>query len=165
MTPPTPRPVPAASSALVSSMAFRLGTIGLNAATGIVTARALHPAGRGELAAIVLWPMLASGLTTVGLPAALVYHLRRQPDDARALVGGAAVIAILASTVGVVAGWALIPWWLGQHDASTVRAAQWCLLTTHLCALTLVGRAAGEARGAFAASGGNCAFSDVAMLT
>lgn len=152
MAPPTPSPVPAASSALVSSMAFRLGTIGLNAATGIVTARALHPAGRGELAAIVLWPMLASGLTTVGLPAALVYHLRRQPDDARALVGGAAVIAILASTVGVVAGWALIPWWLGQHDASTVRAAQWCLLTTHLCALTLVGRAAWEARGAFAAS-------------
>ena len=35
MAPPTPSPVPAASSALVSSMAFRLGTIGLNAATGI----------------------------------------------------------------------------------------------------------------------------------
>lgn len=152
MTTPRPAAAPAASSALVSSMAFRLGTIGLNAATGIVTARALHPAGRGELAAIVLWPMLFSGLTTIGLPSALVYHLRREPDDAAALIGAAAWLAIAATTLGVAAGWLLIPWWLGQHAPSTIRAAQWCLLTTHLCALTLVGRAAWEARGAFAAS-------------
>lgn len=148
----TPNARAPVSTALVHSMVFRLGTIGLNAATGVVTARALHPAGRGELAAIVLWPMLASGLTTIGLPSALVYHLRREPGDARTLVGSAALLATVATAAGIAIGWWLIPWWLAQHSAATVRAAQWCLLTTHVCSLTLVGRAAWEARGDFAAS-------------
>ena len=142
----TPRSLP---TTLLTSMAFRFGTVGLNAITGIVTARALEPSGRGELAAMILWPMLFAGLTTVGLPSALVYHVRREPRETPALLGGALGLCAVASLIGTAIGWQFIPAWLSHHPPEVVRAAQWCLLTTLLCSLTLTGRAAWEARGYF----------------
>ena len=44
----------------------------INIATGILTARVLNPAGRGQLAALVVAPLFFSGVTTVGLPTALI---------------------------------------------------------------------------------------------
>ena len=61
------------------SMSAKLLVVLLNAGTGILTARALHPQGRGELAAILLWPQLLAGTLTLGLPSAVTYHLRLQP--------------------------------------------------------------------------------------
>jgi len=133
-------------------MAFRLGTVGLNAITGIVTARALSPSGRGELAAMVLWPMLFAGLTTCGLPSAIVYHMRRDEAAAPALIGWALALCTAASLIGTAIGWSLIPAWLSHHPPEVIRAAQWCLLTTLLCSLTLTARAAWEARGHFVES-------------
>ena len=74
-------------------MALRFGMSAVNAVTGIVTARALQPVGRGELAAMVLWPMLFAGLTTCGLPTALVYFMRRDPRRAGAFVGWALLLS------------------------------------------------------------------------
>ena len=146
---PAPTALP---TTFLTSMAFRLGTVGLNAITGIVTARALSPSGRGELAAMVLWPMLFAGLTTCGLPSALVYHMRRDEAAAPALIGWALALCTVASLVGTAIGWSLIPVWLSHHPPEVIRAAQWCLLTTLLCSLTLTARAAWEARGHFVES-------------
>ncbi|MCC7127049.1 MAG: polysaccharide biosynthesis C-terminal domain-containing protein [Acidobacteria bacterium] len=141
-----PRRLP---TVLLTSMTLRFGTIALNAVTGIVTARALHPAGRGELAAMILWPMLFAGLTTMGLPSALVYYLRREPERAAAFIGWALVLCTAASIAGTAVGWFIVPPWLGHHAPEVIRAAQLCLLTTLLCSLTLAGRAVWEARGWF----------------
>ena len=55
-----------ATSAFVQSAGAKLLIIGLNAATGILTARALAPAGRGELSAMILWYIfLATSLVLV----------------------------------------------------------------------------------------------------
>jgi hypothetical protein len=51
--------------------------LGLNAATGMITARTLHAGGRGEQAAMVLWPAFLVYATSLGLPSSLTYHLRR----------------------------------------------------------------------------------------
>ena len=136
----------------MTSLAFRLGTVLVNAITGVVTARALSPSGRGELAAMVLWPMLFAGLTTFGLPSALVYHLRRDEPATPTLIGWALLLCTVASLAGTVIGWPLIPLWLSHHPPEVIRAAQWCLLTTLLCSLTLTARAAWEARGRFVTS-------------
>lgn len=137
------------ATTMLTSMTFRVGTIALNAATGIVTARALSPEGRGELASMVIWPMLFAGLTTFGLPSALVYHMRRESRDEPALVGWALLLSLCGSIVGTAIGWWLIPIWLAHHPPDVIRASQLCLLTTALCSLTLTGRAAWEARGHF----------------
>jgi O-antigen/teichoic acid export membrane protein len=142
--------LPQASTAtLVHSIAARFGIFGLNAVTGIITARLLSPEGRGELAAMALWPVLIAGITTVGVPSALIYHGRRHPERLRELTASALALAALAGGVGTVIAWPLIPIWLGQHPAWVVTAAQFCLLGTVVNSLVLTGRAAWEARGDF----------------
>ena len=108
----TAAPRRALPTTLLTSIFFRFGAVGLNAVTGIVTARALHPVGRGELAAMVIWPMLFSGLTTFGLPTALVYHIRREPHDRGPLIGWALLLCIVAALAGTAIGWHLVPIWL-----------------------------------------------------
>lgn len=137
---------------VLQTIVLRFGVVGLNAVTGIVTARALHPEGRGEFAAMVIWPILLAGMTTFGLPSALVYHMRRDPKDTSVLVGWALALCVITSLIGTVAGWFLVPLWLRHHPPHIVAAAQLCLLGTCLSALPLVGRAAWEAKGRFAAS-------------
>ena len=151
-SPPPATVSPALPTTFLTSMALRFGTVAVNAVTGIVTARALSPSGRGELAAMVLWPMLFAGLTTCGLPAAVVYHMRSEPRRSGAFVGWALLLSAVAAVAGTVIGWPLIPLWLSHHPPEVIRAAQWCLVTTLLCALTLTGRAAWEAQGYFVRS-------------
>jgi O-antigen/teichoic acid export membrane protein len=143
------RPLP---TVLMHSVVVRFMAFGLNAVTGIITARALNPTGRGEMAAVVLWPALLAGLTTLGLPSALTYHVRRTPDRAAVLVGAALAMCVGTGLVGTVVAWYFVPLWLRQQPASIVAAAQYCLLTITMCSLTLTGRAAWEARGHFAQS-------------
>jgi O-antigen/teichoic acid export membrane protein len=141
-----PRVLP---TTLLQSIAARFGAVFLNALTGIVTARTLAPSGRGELAALVLWPVLFAGLTTFGLPSALIYHMRRSPQRAPSLVGAAFLMAIVTGALGTLAGWLIVPLWLRQHSPDIVRAAQYCLLATVVTSLSLAGRAAWEAQGRF----------------
>ncbi len=138
---------------VVKTIALRFGAIGLNAVSGIVTARALLPEGRGHLAAMVIWPVMLSWLTTVGLPSALVYHLRREPKDAAALVGWGLLLCIGGAVVGTALGWYVLPFWLGkQQPDAVIYVAQICLLTTVLASLTLLGRAVWESQGQFGRS-------------
>lgn len=54
--------------AVVQSIGSKSLILGLQAATGVLTARALGPAGRGELAAMILWPLFVASVTTLGVP-------------------------------------------------------------------------------------------------
>ena len=130
----------------------RCGTLVLNTGTGIITARVLRPEGRGELAAMILWPVFLSGACTLGLPNALLYTLRmrRRGDDA--LVTTALIIALVLSAVTAILGFILIPHWLVHYSAEVVRTAQWFMVSTPATILLLVGRAAWEARGRFGTS-------------
>jgi len=145
-------PWKASAATVVQTIASRFAIIGLNAATGILTARLLAPEGRGELAAISIWPVLVAGLTTLGLPTALVYHGRRDPARLGEFTAAALALAALAGLVGTAIAWALIPIWLRQHPPGIIIAARFCLLSTVINSMTLVGRAAWEARGDFRSS-------------
>ena len=145
-------PRKASAATVVQTIASRFAIIGLNAATGILTARLLAPEGRGELAAISIWPVLVAGLTTLGLPTALVYHGRRDPARLGELTAAALALAAIAGLVGTAIAWALIPMWLRQHPPGVIVAARFCLFSTVLNSMTLVGRAAWEARGDFRSS-------------
>lgn len=140
-----PRALP---GTLLRSVVFKFGIYGVNALTGIVTARALHPAGRGELVAMTLWPILLAGVSTVGLPSAIVYHTRKTPDRAPVLIGCALVMSAAAGAVATVIGWLVVPLWLRDQPAAVVDTARFCIVaTTAIYAQTLVTRAVWEARG------------------
>lgn len=140
------------SSAVVQSILLRVIILALQAGTGILTARALGPAGRGELAAMILWPLLVASITTLGVPSSLIYYLRNRPQERQQLMGTGFVMALILGSLAAVAAALVLPWWLRQYSPSVIHMAQWFLITVPICSVTLAGRAVLEASDEFSAS-------------
>jgi O-antigen/teichoic acid export membrane protein len=111
---------------------------GLNICTGILTARLLGPQGRGELAAIVMWPPFLAYLLTFGMPISLVYRIRRSPERAGELLGVALLICVGSGCAATVIGLYGVTFWLAGYPPAVVRGAQWAMLTAPLASLGVV---------------------------
>ena len=144
--------LPGGLSSVVKSLAGRCGMIALNCGTGILTARALKPVGRGELAAMILWPVFLSQAFTLGLPSSVLYALRRGRMQGRTLVGTSMLIGLILSVLTTLTGVLILPHWLNHYPAEVVRLGQWFMLTTPMTILLIIGRSALEARGKFGTS-------------
>lgn len=86
--------------------------------TSPLTARALHPQGRGDLTAVVLPTQVLAWILTFGLPTASMYFAQR--FSRRALVMGAWVTALIVGGTFTLATWWLVPSYLGSHNPITV---------------------------------------------
>jgi O-antigen/teichoic acid export membrane protein len=148
--------LPAKSLSPVAAVAQSIGAkfflIAINAATGILSARALQPSGRGELAAMILWPVFLANALTFGLPSALTFRLRTSPERRSELLGASLFLAGLAGIIGAIAGAAFMHSWMPQYSPRVIFFARLFLFNTPLSAMLLVGRAALESKGDFAAS-------------
>lgn len=103
--------------------------------TGVLAARLLGPTGRGELAAIQMWPSVIATIAMLGMPEALVYFSARYPDRAGHYLGSAVTLALVSSAPFAAVGFFLMPTLLSAHSAEVVAAAQWYLLLVPLFAL------------------------------
>jgi O-antigen/teichoic acid export membrane protein len=140
------------TSAFVQSAGAKLLTIGLNAATGILTARALAPAGRGELSAMILWYIFLASVFSLGIPSALTYRLRRHPEQVSELSGAALLFALGISVVAGAVGFIGLPHWIPQYSPQVIFFARVFLLNTPVAVFAVIGRAALESQGDFPAS-------------
>ena len=138
--------------AVAQSVGTKFLTIGLNAATGIISARALMPAGRGELAIMVLWPVFLASALTLGIPSALTFQLKRNPSRQSELLGAALLMALLTSLLAIGIGLVLVPHWISHYSPRAILFAQLYLFSAPLTSLLLVGRAAMESRNDFSSS-------------
>jgi len=138
--------------AVTQSIASKAVILGLQAGTGILTARELGPWGRGELAAMILWPLLVASVTTMGVPSALIYFLRHKPEERDRLIANGFVMAVALGVAAALSTLAILPLCLHQYSPSIVRAAEWFLITVPICSMTLAGRAVLEASHDFAGS-------------
>jgi O-antigen/teichoic acid export membrane protein len=140
------------TSAVVKNFIVRTAMIALNFGTGVTVARSLAPLGRGQQTALALWPILISGLATLGIPAAVVYQTRRRPQHAGRLYFVSLIIALVAGSLAAVLGAVAMPRLLQGYDASLIRDAQWFMLFTPQLLLQLIIRAHLEAKGEFTRS-------------
>jgi O-antigen/teichoic acid export membrane protein len=148
-----PAPVPGkASWAVLQSTVGAVATLLLNASTGILTARALLPAGRGEMAAMILWPLFLAYISSLGMPSALIYFLRNRADQRAELIPTGLLGSVLLGCIAAVAGAFFLPFWLHNYSPAIIHASQFFLLATPLCAVNQSGRAVLEASGSFIAS-------------
>ncbi len=138
--------------AVVQAVGSKTLILALQAGTGILTARTLGPAGRGELAAMILWPLFLANVTTLGVPSSLIFHLRHDGEDRGSLVTNGFLIATVLGIAAAAAGKIFLPWWLHQYSPAVTQAAEWFLITVPICSTTLVGRAALEASHDFTSS-------------
>ena len=131
---------------LRSTFATNIALAVLAAVTGVFSARLLHPAGEGELAAIQTWPFLLGTLAMLGLDSALVYFIARQPERARQFTSTAVLIGLLSSLAMGAVAWFVLPFVLRAQPPQVVSAARVFLLIGGIYAV--VGIPHGSLRGA-----------------
>jgi O-antigen/teichoic acid export membrane protein len=114
-------------SALLTSGANGLIAL-LGFCTSTLSARLLGAQGRGELAAIQLWPTAITGIAVLGLPEALVFFAAREPGRAGYYLGSGLSCALLAIVPFSAVGYALMPLFLHAQGAGVVSDAR-CYMT------------------------------------
>jgi O-antigen/teichoic acid export membrane protein len=153
------------AGAVAQSVATKFAIMGINAATGIITARALLPVGRGELAAMILWPVFLANTLTLGFPSALTFEMKSHPKKSSELLGAALLLAIVTSAIAIALGVLFMHSWIPQYSFKAILYAQILLVTTPLTSLLNIGRGAFLARGDFSVVNGLLACSPALTLS
>ena len=138
--------------AVMQSVSAKLFIIVINAVTGIITARALQPDGRGELAAMVLWPVFLGTVFSLGVPSALTFQLNRDPKRESSLMGAGLFLALFSGAVAAILGAIFLHAWIPQYSPSVILFARIFLISVPLTSLLAAGRAGVESRGDFTTS-------------
>ena len=107
----------AATSSLVATALIQV----LNVVTGVILARTLGPSGRGELAAVILWPTMLWTVGNLGVVDSVTFHSARGSAPQRSIVSTSLAIALAQSAVLVAIGLVLVPLVLAKQEASVVR--------------------------------------------
>jgi O-antigen/teichoic acid export membrane protein len=137
------------AAAILQTVCVRVMLLALNFGTGIIVARSLGPAGRGELAAIALCPTFIATLVTLGIPTALRYHTRRNPENGAQFYAASFLLLLVTGIAAAVSGTLLMPLLLHSYDQSVVRTAQAFMVFTPQVLVGLVMTARFEATGDF----------------
>src|SRR5438105_10198928 len=105
-------------------------TLGLTVITGVLAARLLGTAGRGELTAILTVTSLIGWAFTFGCGQAAEYHQARHPEDGARLMGTWLALLIVLSTLAVLAAELILPVLFASQTPGTLRLAQLYVLST-----------------------------------
>jgi O-antigen/teichoic acid export membrane protein len=87
-----------------------------NIVSSLIGARALGPAGRGDLLIVVLWPPVVAMMASFGLPAAYRYWMAREPHRVSKLFSNAVLYTIVIGIVSVVLADQIVPSLVGQRS-------------------------------------------------
>jgi O-antigen/teichoic acid export membrane protein len=106
------------ASTLITNVVIQACTV----VQGILVARLLGPAGRGQFAAAILWPGLFAAMSGMGISVALARRAGRAHDLARVIRTGL-LLTLLTGTINAVLCAAAIPWLLPGNDTVVRNAA------------------------------------------
>jgi len=134
-----------ATAATLQTLLTKILILGANTCTGIITARVLGPDGRGEQAAIALWPQFLAFSMTLGLPIALRYYLKRNPDEESEIFSASLVLGTILGIVAAIVGVIFLPQWLTQYSPEVIRFAQWFMVMSPMTMVMTIYTAALEA--------------------
>lgn len=90
--------------------------LGMGVLTGILAARMLGPTGRGELAAILVWPMAIVTIVCLGLNQAIAYALAQRRYSIDEVFAGTLVIGAVQAVVSTLAALVIIPLTLARYS-------------------------------------------------
>jgi O-antigen/teichoic acid export membrane protein len=103
--------------------------------TSLLTAWALGPEGRGDLAVVVLWPNVVALLVGMGLPQAHRYYLAREPETFSALFSNALLFTLGMGAVAYAAAEFVVPNLVGVRSAAVMWLVRIYLLNIPLALL------------------------------
>jgi len=146
---PAPAPRQRGAHAVVQAIGSRILIQVINAGTGIITARALMPTGRGLLAAMILWSQFLSYISSLGVPSSMIHAYRCYPAKRRAIVSTGLTMSLCTGILVTFIAAIFLPHWMHRYPPEIIRYAQWFLIITPICSLSFAGRAVLEAAGSF----------------
>jgi O-antigen/teichoic acid export membrane protein len=118
----------------------------LNVVTGVITARALGPEGRGEVAALVAVPTLLTFIGQLGFSSAVVFELHRGNFTANTLKAGTLLLSFPLAILATLAALVLTPITLENQTVSVIEFATKCswFVAPQVVALLAMGALLGE---------------------
>ena len=126
------------SKANLGTFSTSLAIQASGAATGILTARLLGPVARGELATVILWPVMLSNLGLMGCNWVLAREVAKDPEQERDWVAVGLTVGLATSLVYFSIGYFLIPLLLPADRGYLLPVARLCLLLIPLDILNQV---------------------------
>ncbi|MFY9938009.1 MAG: polysaccharide biosynthesis protein, partial [Silvibacterium sp.] len=108
---PAPAPRQRGAHAVVQVIGSRILIQAINAGTGIITARALMPSGRGQLAAMILWSQFLSYISSLGVPSSMIHAYRCYPAKRRAIVASGLVMSLCTGILVTFIAAIFLPHW------------------------------------------------------
>ncbi|WP_374471625.1 oligosaccharide flippase family protein [Phenylobacterium sp.] len=138
--------------AALQSILLQAAGVLVNFVTGVITARALGAEGRGVYAAATAWATLLSSAAVVGLSDAVLIHVRKTPEHARALFLCGVLAALLLATLMCGAAFVFMPLLLGSHGAAALDLARATLILAHFTAVGMIMRQVFAGQGRYLAA-------------
>jgi enterobacterial common antigen flippase len=99
-----------------TTAAAQVTILAIGSLTGVLAARLLGPQGRGELAALTLWPSTLVLLASMGINQAIVFYTGRQQHTVAQVWTAGTLIGLGQSACVVAAGFFLIPVALAHYS-------------------------------------------------
>jgi O-antigen/teichoic acid export membrane protein len=125
-------------SAYSDTLGTQVLTAALGLASGVLAARLLGPARRGELAAVLLWPVALGFVFSLGIDRATVFFAGKHRDDASSVETAALAFAGLQAALVILIGLAVIPRALGAYGPQAVRLGELFLIGVPLMQAVLL---------------------------
>ncbi len=116
------------SKANFGTLSTSLAIQACGAATGILTARLLGPVARGELATVILWPVILSNLGLMGCNWVLAREVARDPERESDCAAVGVAVGLATALMYLLAGYFLIPLLLPSDRRYLLPVARFCLL-------------------------------------
>jgi O-antigen/teichoic acid export membrane protein len=126
-----------ATRPLSVSFASSTGIQALNVLTGVLLARTLGPHGRGELAALVLWPTILAAVGNLGVMDAVTYYSARSKTSIGTIVGSSLVLGLCQSALLITIGVLVFPVVLFHYNQHVLHTAYLFLAFVPINILTL----------------------------
>jgi O-antigen/teichoic acid export membrane protein len=108
------------------------------AGTGILTARLLGPVARGELATVILWPVILSNLGLMGCNWVLAREVAKDPERECDWTAIGVTVGLVTAVLYLLAGYVLIPLLLPSDRSYLLPVVRLCLLLIPLDILNQV---------------------------
>lgn len=84
--------------------------------SSLIGARALGPAGRGDLLIVVLWPPVIAMIAGLGLPTAYRYWIAKEPQRTSSLFSNAIIYTAIVGVIGVIVADLAVPYLVGERS-------------------------------------------------
>lgn len=89
--------------------------------TSLLSARALGPAGRGDLLVIVMWPPVCALLVNLGLPQSHRYWMAKAPEAVSTLYSNAVIFALVVGVMTLALAEFIVPHLVGERSPEVMR--------------------------------------------